>query len=329
VKISGNDDESSPFSKGTALALGIVNFALGSWLTIQGIYFLIVIAKLYNQQLVEKCVENVKKDIVSDNEGKLEVTKGSKLDQVLQEYKLAYTTVSYDKMGQRKSDIYGEFNPGVLNEDGIFVPPEYIDRDEDGNPVITKDPETKKKYDKYVQLYSRKNVLQAMENIKLANIKLDEYKDKYYEYTKRVEMSKNKEEIERLQRFLADLESNISQINYIIKSNEEKIESLNGKIGSEEKKRLYEESNKEYKLNIDKYTSKAKSTSDELANRSEIFKFEQKISMLKSEIESLRKILENDNIVPEYRLNLSTKLFDKTLELENLIFEIQTKKINI
>ena len=158
IDVYQNTSPESNFDKNFALVWAIINFVIAAWITIQTIYFLIALGMMYWEDTKKKCLDTAFSDIDPDTGLPRE---GGKLEKVLKEdFNLVYSSTDPTKPGYNNTII----EPGIINNDGIFIPQEFLESD--GITIINK-PEIRLALEAYMENHRRKVI--AGEEIVIPN----------------------------------------------------------------------------------------------------------------------------------------------------------------
>jgi hypothetical protein len=164
INVYKNTTSKSDFDKNFALIWAILNFIIAAWITIQTIYFLIALGMMYWEENKKQCIEAVKEDIdettglprkpgkyiTQDENGNI-ITKESygKLETVLEEFELAYSSADPTKVGY----VDTINRPGKIDSNGIFIPAEFLD---DNHDNVKDSPEVRLALEAYLANHRRK-----------------------------------------------------------------------------------------------------------------------------------------------------------------------------
>jgi hypothetical protein len=121
IDVYKNTTSKSDFDKNFALIWAILNFVVAAWITIQTLYFIVAIGMMYYESYKQDCYDLVKKNTATSEDG----LPTGKLKELLDEYNLAYSSTDPTKSGY--VDVITQ--PGAINENGIFIPGEFLEED--------------------------------------------------------------------------------------------------------------------------------------------------------------------------------------------------------
>ncbi len=134
------------FGKSFALVWGIFNFVIGSWITIQTLYFIKVIFDMIIQDRKDKCQEIIYKDGFDNNKGS--DTYGlpiGEFREFLKKNELAYV---------KENNLKGIVDYGIIDSNGVYIPKEFLDADTRKPKLDT--PADRLTYDAYMERYKKR-----------------------------------------------------------------------------------------------------------------------------------------------------------------------------
>jgi hypothetical protein len=114
------ETQMNTFGKSFALIWGIFNFLIGSWITIQTIYFVKVMFDMIKEEKQKKCIETINKDGFDETTG---LPAGKFKDILEKEYNLAYFKDTKDS----ELKVMAEY--GIIDPNGVYIPKQFLNKD--------------------------------------------------------------------------------------------------------------------------------------------------------------------------------------------------------